>query len=144
MTFYAKHKALFFEFLRYLLVGGGAFIVDFSSLFLLKEYVIPDLNGAGLYISTTIAFLLGLFVNYVFSLLFVFKVAKDENRGKTAKDVILFVTIGVIGLGLTNLGMYIGDDVLHINYLIVKLFVTAVVLLWNYGARKILIFGGNK
>ena len=52
----------------------------------------------------------------------------------------MFAVIGAIGLLLTEGGMFLGYQLLHINYMIVKLFVAAFVLLWNYGARKILIF----
>jgi len=52
----------------------------------------------------------------------------------------LFAVIGVIGLILTEAGMYAGYQVLHVHYLIVKIFVAAIVLVWNYAARKVLIF----
>ena len=52
---------------------------------------------------------------------------------------LIFTVVGVIGLGLTELIMYIGTELLHISYLIVKI-AAAIVLVWNYVGRKVLIF----
>lgn len=135
-----KHKSLFYEFCRYLVVGGGAFIVDFGTLFVCKEYLIPNWNGYGLYVSSTIAFVLGIIFNYIFSLIFVFRVNSENKQGKTIKDILIFVVVGIVGLVLTDFGMFLGTGLLKVNYLIVKIIVTGAVLIWNYGARKILIF----
>jgi hypothetical protein len=39
--------------------------------------------------------------------------------------------------------MYLGVGILSINYLITKVFVAAVVLIWNYGARKVFVYRTN-
>ena len=154
-----KLKIIIFEFLRYVVVGGIAFIVDFGSLYVFKEFVFKNLDY-GIYISTAIGFILGLIVNYILSLQFVFTQAKDQGKGRDTKSFAIFAIIGIIGLGLTELGMYLGCDLLKsqldssltyisdyvgydlvkYGYLLVKCFVTAVVLLWNYAGRKIIIF----
>ncbi len=154
-----KLKILISEFLRYIVVGGIAFVADFGSLYIFKEFVFYKL-AYGIYLSTAVGFIIGLIVNYVLSLKFVFTQAKDQGKGRDTKSFIIFAIIGIIGLGLTELGMYIGCDLLKpqldsslayfsniINYdivkygyLLVKCFVTAVVLLWNYAGRKIIIF----
>ncbi len=154
-----KIKIIFFEFLRYIVVGGIAFVVDFGSLYLSKEYLFHNLSY-GIYLSTAVGFILGLIVNYVLSLKFVFTQAKDQGKGRDTKSFAIFAVIGIIGLGLTELGMYIGCDLLKpqldsslsyigslvnydlvkYGYLLVKCIVTAVVLLWNYAGRKIIIF----
>jgi putative flippase GtrA len=128
------------EFIRYLFVGGTAFFIDFFILYILKTYVFYGLNLFGIYISTALGFIGGLIYNYIMSLLYVFESAKDENSGKSIKSFIIFALIGVVGLILTEIGMYVGVGVMTINYMIVKVIVAGVVLIWNYGARKILIF----
>lgn len=45
-----------------------------------------------------------------------------------------------MGLGWTEIGMWIGVSVLDGHYVPVKIAVTGAVLLWNYLGRKILIF----
>lgn len=132
-------KPVIFEFLRYIAVGGLAFLVDFGFLVLFNE-ILPELYGFRLYISTALGFLAGLFFNYSFSLLFVFTSAKNSNVGRSVTAFIIFALIGVIGLGLTELGMYLGTGLLRFHYMFVKIIVTGIVLIWNYLGRKILIF----
>ena len=78
--------------------------------------------------------------NYIFSLLFVFSAAKNSKVGRSMGAFVMFAVIGGIGLCLTELGMYVGASLLGIHYMLVKVVVTAVVLMWNYLGRKILIF----
>jgi putative flippase GtrA len=133
-------KSLAKEFGRYLIVGGTAFLVDYGTLYLTKTYVFGGLGDMGVYIATALGFIAGLIYNYILSLVFVFRSAKERDKGKTVGAFLLFAVIGVVGLLLTEGGMYLGYQLLHINYMIVKLFVAAVVLVWNYAARKLLIF----
>ena len=121
-------------------MGGTAFLVDFSTLYLLKTYVFGHMGDTGVYLATGIAFIVGLIYNYILSLIWVFKSAKERNKGKTLGAFLLFAVIGIIGLLLTEGGMYVGYDLLHIDPMIVKIFVAAVVLIWNYAGRKLLIF----
>lgn len=131
---------LFMEFFRYLIVGGTAFLIDFSLLYIFKTFVLDEFGIAGIYISTAIGFIGGLIYNYIFSLLYVFETAKKSNKGRNINSFIIFATIGVVGLLITELGMYIGVKILTFNYMIVKIFVAGIVLIWNYGARKKIIF----
>ena len=55
-------------------------------------------------------------------------------------DYIKIIMIGITGLGLTELGMFIGVDFIGIYYLWSKIVVTAIVFLWNYWARKVFVF----
>lgn len=135
-----RWKRLIKEFSRYLVVGGTAFLVDYGVLFLFGHYVFQNLGDMGVYLATAIGFIAGLTYNYILSLIWVFKSAKERNKGKSIGGFALFALIGIIGLLLTEGGMYIGYQLLQIHYMIVKLFVAAFVLLWNYGARKLLIF----
>lgn len=132
-------KQLFLEFFRYCLVGGSAFLVDFGVL-ILTNALLPDLWGYRLYVATALGFIAGLVFNYIFSLIFVFKSARHSKTGRSVGAFFIFSLIGLIGLGLTELGMYTGTALLHINYMLVKIVVTAVVLLWNFLGRKIFIF----
>lgn len=133
-------KTLVREFGRYLIVGGTAFLVDYGTLYLTQIYVFGSLGDAGVYLATGLGFIAGLVYNYILSLVFVFKSAKEKNKGKTVGAFLVFAIIGVIGLLMTEGGMYLGYQLLHIHYMIVKIFVAAVVLIWNYVARKLLIF----
>ena len=135
-----KKYKLLQEFSRYVLVGGTAFVVDMTILYLFKNYVFYDFTEIGVYISTALGFIGGLIYNYILSLTFVFENAKAQNKGKSIGAFIVFLLIGIVGLLLTELGMYIGIQLFNINYLVVKTLVAGIVLIWNYGIRKILIF----
>jgi len=135
-----KNKEVLIEFIRYIFVGGTAFVVDIMTLYLFKTKVFLELGDMGIYISTALGFFVGLIFNYVLSLTFVFKSAKEERKGRNVFSFLLFSLIGIIGLLLTEAGMYVGVDFFNINYLLTKIIVAVIVLIWNYAARKVLIF----
>ena len=131
---------IFKEFIRYAFVGGIAFLLDILTLYFFKTKVFFELEDMGIYISTALGFLAGLVFNYIFSLAFVFKSTKEKKKGRDIFSFFLFLVIGVIGLFLTEAGMYVGVEFLYINYLLTKVIVAILVLIWNYVARKVLIF----
>lgn len=124
------------QLFRYVFVGGTAFLVDFGSLFLLTEYA-----GLHYLLSATIAFIFGLAVNYFISTLWVFRKGKVKNR---YVEFLFFALIGVVGLGLNALIMYVFTDLLSIYYLLSKIISTFLVFMWNFLARKYLLFNPQK
>ena len=130
------------EFFRYAVVGGIAFVVDFGTLVAAQELYLKSFS-AGVYIATVLGFIVGLAVNYALSLWFVFTSEKDLGKGRSVGAFLVFGLIGLLGLGWTELGMWLGIECLHWNYKLIKVFVTGAVLLWNYLGRKILIFNGG-
>ncbi len=129
------------EFIRYLFVGGSAFVVDTGVLILTKRFLLSDLGKPGILIATALGFISGLIYNYILSIIFVFKEAESKVKGKQLQSFTIFALIGVIGLGLTLAGMYWGITIFGDKYYVfVKVFVSSAVLIWNYLARKIFIF----
>jgi putative flippase GtrA len=135
-----KLTPLLFEFLRYCLVGGASFLIDAAVLTLCWEFLLPDLGRYRLYVATAIGFTAGLIFNYFLSLIFVFRASDNKRTGRSAAAFAVFALIGAVGLGLTELGMYAGTALLGLHYLLVKILVTGIVLIWNYLGRKLLIF----
>lgn len=120
------------QLFRYGFVGGGAFLADYGTLFLLTEYV-----GVPYLLSAAIAFVAGLVVNYLLSISWVF----NQNRSdKPAKEFLFFTIIGVIGLLFNELIMYVATDLCHLHYMLSKIISTAIVFFWNFFARKVLLF----
>ena len=138
-----KLKKLIVEFIKYCFVGGLAFLGDIGTIFVCKEYILSSFSN-GLYLSVIIGFIVGLTVNYILSVIFVFTGAKEAVKGEQVIFFIQFAVIGVIGLLMTEGLMFLGVEFLKINYLIVKIFAAGVVLVWNYGARKYLIIRKEK
>ena len=123
-----EKETLLIQILRFGVVGGLAFVIDYAVLIICKE--VFNLN---ILLSAAIAFTISVIVNYILSIAWVFNV--DKNKDKR-KNFILFIVFSVIGLGLTELIMWIGTDLLSINYLIVKIVATAIVMVFNFITRK--------
>ncbi len=140
MSIFQKIKSLFtgeakgtlVQLFRYGFVGGAAFLVDYGTLFALTEFA-----GLHYLLSATIAFILGLAVNYLLSISWVFNNGKLSNR---LLEFLVFALIGVIGLGLNTLIMYVSTDILGIHYMISKIISTILVFFWNFFARKYILF----
>jgi len=134
-----KKRELFAEFCRYIVVGGTAFLVDIGLLYIFYNYVFFGFVKTGLYIATFLGFFCSLVYNYWLSVLFVFKDAQLAEV-KSTRTFFAVALVAIVGLILTELGMFVGVELLAFHYLRVKAFVGAVVLIWNYGARKVWIF----
>ena len=123
---------------------GTAFAVDFATLFLLtctaffKEYYI---------LAAVISFILGLATNYLFSVRWVFDRRKIENK---PAEFLLFAVVGIVGLGINALFLWLFTDILfvqlisipdkQIRIILSKIISTAFVYIWNFTARKIILF----
>jgi len=123
-------KELFKQIFKFGIVGGLAFIIDYTILYLLTEF----LNIYYL-VSSVISFVISLVFNYILSIYWVFDVKKKQ----TYKEVLLFAILSTIGLLINQLCMWIGVEFLHIYYMITKLVSTIIVMIYNFITRKIFI-----
>lgn len=122
---------LLFQLVRYAFVGGAAFIADAGSLWLIYD----KLNIHYL-IAAVAAFIIGLAVNYILSKLFVFR---QKKKNKIA-EFLVYCIIGVIGLGLTELLLYLFTELAGFHVLISKAVSALIVLIWNFAARKVILY----
>ena len=140
--FMHESNSLIVQFFRYGIVGGIASAVDISVFYIAVN--LADINHL---IANTLSFSFGLIVNYFLSREWVFNKKKHNAR----KDFLLFAVIGVLGLLLSNLILFILIDcnvlykllpVLDSNLtkLTAKLIAVFVVLFWNFIARKKIVF----
>jgi putative flippase GtrA len=120
------------QFARYLVVGGLAFVVDFGLLYLLTEFA-----GFHYLISAAMAFLFGLLTNYFLSRLWVFDRRTMES---VAMEFVIFTVIGIVGLGLNEGIIWFVREKIHFHYMIAKAISAGIVLIWNFGARKSVLF----
>jgi putative flippase GtrA len=128
----AKTDKTLIQLFRYTFVGGIAYCVDFGSLFFLTEFV--KINYL---ISAAIAFLLGLITNYLLSTLWVFSKRTMANK---KMEFLVFSIIGLVGLGLNEALIWFFTELAGFHYLISKMFSTVVVFIWNFFARKKMLF----
>ena len=131
-VFVAPTNNWMLQLFRYGFVGGVAFAVDYGTLFGLTHYA-----GVPYLWSAAIAFILGLVTNYLISISWVFQ---HSGKMRVWQEFVCFAIIGVIGLGLNELIMYVGTDMMHLHYMISKLISTAIVFFWNFFARKFILF----
>ncbi|MCH7613412.1 MAG: GtrA family protein [Candidatus Marinimicrobia bacterium] len=122
----------FFQLIRYTFVGGIAFLADFGLLFILTEYF-----GIHYLISASIGFAVGLVLNYIMSITWVFSNRRVKNK---RIEFILFIIIGAIGLGLNEVFLWGFTDFLKIHYLKSKIISTFFIYLWNFFVRKYMLF----
>ena len=139
-----KFSKLFWEIVRFGLVGGICFLIDTCVFLLMNRMVFnqpitnPDVFYTG--VSTALGFLIGLLVNYLLSRFFVFTQKEQKENGKGVKSFILFVVISVIGLVLTEFFVWLFCPVIGWPDFIAKIIAAGLVMIWNYVGRKILIF----
>ena len=120
------------QFFRYIFVGGAAFVVDFVSL-----YAFTDIFGVYYLISAALAFIIGLMANYALSVTWVFNSRTLNNMWS---EFTVFAIIGVVGLGLNELFIWLFTDYIGMYYLLSKIIAAALILSWNFSARKITLF----
>ena len=125
-------NVLFVEFRKYVIVGGIAFAVDFTTLFLLTSvFHIHYLYSAA------IGFVLGLTCNYVLSIRWVFSSRNVSNR---YVEYGIFALIGVVGLGLNEGVIWLLTAGGGLHYTLSKIGAAGIVFLWNFSCRKFLLF----
>ena len=127
------------QFVRYLVTGGLAFVVDFAlfALCLYKfewHYLLANLAGL----------VAGLVLNYVMSIVWVFSECKRVLENKKSAEVGIFAVVGIAGVGFNQLLMYLMVGQFGWNEMLSKILAAVLVLMWNFGARKLMLFRERK
>ncbi len=124
-------KKLIAQLMKFVVVGGLSFVLDFIIYYVLTNFFSVYYLVAGFF-----SFSLSLIFNYLMSMKFVFK-SKDDL--KKTHEFAIFVTLSVMGLGLNLLSLYILVDLFKMNDLIAKVFVAGIVMIFNFVTRKIFL-----
>jgi putative flippase GtrA len=129
-VFGERAQAVTNQFIKYFGVALVGLVIDFSTLI-----VLHDVLHAHYLLAAAGGFVAGLAVNYALSSKYVFKNSKLKSR---ALEFALFGVVGLIGLGLLSLSMWLLVSILGVQYLIAKCLATVVVYIWNFIGRKAL------
>lgn len=127
----AQNEKIPIQAIKYGVAAFGGFVADYAVLLLLKEYV-----GLHYLLAVPIAFLAGIAVNYLIGVWFVFR-----NRNLSlGKELLLFLTISLLALAVTEGSMYLLTDLLRIDYRVSRLISGVVTYLFNFFSRRFLIY----
>ncbi len=124
-------KNLIKQIMRFGVVGVISFLVDYGILYVLTE-------KANIYylLSAGISFTVSVVINYLLSMSWVFK--SNKKRGKK-EEFIIFIVLSLGGLLLNQVMMYVFVDYMNVYYLLAKIVATAIVMIYNFTSRKLIL-----
>ena len=123
-------RKLLAQIIKFGLVGFLCFFIDYGIMVFLTEVA-----GVHYLFSSGISFTVSVIVNYALSLTYVF----ETEKGNRIKEFIIFGVLSVIGLGVNQVLMWFCVDILGIFYMISKIGATAVVMVYNFVSRKVVM-----
>ena len=123
------------QLIKFGIVGVIAAFIDVGVLVILKELLHMDVL-----IASFVSFCASVVVNYILSMVFVFK-SKEQNK---IREFIIFVLLSAGGLCLNQFILWIGVMFASANYLIVKAFALVIVPAYNFITRKMLLESKEK
>lgn len=123
---------IFIQAFRYVLSGGLAYTADYSALIILVEVFRMHYLAAA-----AIAFALGSITAYILNVIWVF-----DKRTFTNKyvEISIFAIIAIVGLVLNQACIWFFTENANMHYLFSKLIATMIVVVWNFFARKYILF----
>ncbi len=147
------------ELLRYCVAGGTAFVFDLITKTLFNSLILPAdmgtfsifgfVNEVRVTLATTAGFVVGLIINYVISIFFVFTTESQKEKGKGLKPFLIYLAVAIVGL-LVNIGVtQLGCNIFSIGkedafmFMFVSCIAAGVALIWNYIGRKIFVYKGE-
>lgn len=122
-------KKLLWQIVKFGGVGALCFLIDYGLLCLLT-----DCGGMHSVAAAAVSFSVSVIINYLLSAHFVFDTRQSAHK---ARSFALFVVCSGIGLGLTVGIMKLGVDIWGLNYKLVKVAATGIVMVYNFVSRKL-------
>lgn len=119
------------EFVRYFACSGVALGVD-SALYALGLRL-----GLGYPVDAVVGFLAGLAAAYLLSVRFAFS---ERSHRDARMEFLIFAAVGIFGLALTEILLWLQIDMMGVSALYAKVGAAGSVFLFNFAARKILLF----
>ncbi len=125
----------YIQFIRYIIVTAASLLVDSLILFVLTEsfqihYLISGIMG----------YTAGLFVNYIFSVMWVFQKKKYKNK---FIEFLIFILIGFIGMGLNEFFLWFFTEILFLYYMISRGISAVFGYIFKFLARKHILFSSS-
>ena len=121
------------KIIKYSIVGGIAFIVDFSIFYTAINFIEINYFVSGIY-----SFIAGVFVNYFLARRFVFY---NHNKVKKSTEFVGVYLISGIGLLIHQFTIYSLVEFINSDIYVSKILTSIIVLLWNYNMRRKYLYG---
>lgn len=126
-----KSDNFYYQFTRFIIVGGFTASIDFLLLVLLVElFYIHYLVSSG------IAFFVAVTINYYLSRRWVFW----EGKYSSPVEFIGFFGTSGAGLAINQLVMWFFVETINFDYKLSKIISIAIVTIWNYLTKKNIVF----
>lgn len=118
------------QFFRYFWVGGISTVIDFSVFAFCLRFL-----GMHYLLAQFFAYCVGFVANYLLSILWVF-----QKTNRMAREIAVLFLLTMLGLLWTELLLYLFIDGIHWMELPSKICATIIVLFWNFGARRFIVY----
>ena len=129
-----KHRGTIGQFLMFAGIGAIGTIGHYTVLIVLVQFWSVDPVFA-----SSFGFVVGAVINYILNYHFTFQSDKQHAEALTK-----FLIVATIGAGINGFIMYIGVENTRINYLVIQVFATLVVLIWNFVVNKVWTFAHHE
>lgn len=126
LTTYLYHH----HFVRYLLVGGTTFVIDFSLLVILHGYLKLNLGA-----STSVAYWISITYNFMLNRYWTFDAREKESLARHISTYLILLIFNY--LFTVTFVSIVGA---HINYIIAKALAVGIQMIWTYPVYKKYIF----
>lgn len=136
------------------LVGVICFIIDYV-IYRIFNVVFEATGFSNVFpqyylLSALLGFTVSVVANYILSFKFVFERKEDLSR---KKEFVIFLILSIIGLGINELCLFVGYDLIYMNWqwlksimsqsfakdIFFKFGATSVVMVYNFISRKIFL-----
>ena len=120
--------------LRAFCVGGIAFVADAGVLW------VVSLAGIHYLICAVFGFFVGVVVNYVLSVKYVFKEKAPIGR---SGEIAVYIVVGLVGLGFTVGIMWFFTEIVGLFFMVSRGIAAIIVFVWNFLSRKLTLYRGE-
>lgn len=118
------------HFVRYLIVGGSTFVIDFGTLVFLHGVL-----GFGIAASTSVAYWLSITYNFVLNRYWTFDAREKQSLQRHITTYFLLLVVNY--LFVVTFVSFMSD---HINYIYAKAIAVIIQMAWTYPVYKKYIF----
>lgn len=125
------NRAIIQQVSKYFVVAAIGLAADYAVLIFLKEIV-----GLHYLVAVAGGFMVGLIINYILSNRYVFGAPKGSHR-------VIFILFGLVGIGglvILDVLVWLFTGVFGLNYIASKTVATIFVFAWNFLVRRLLFY----